>query len=130
MVALIVFCFSIVGELVDEQYPLKINHLTWLSDNLVLFTSLDVTGSTDCLHLADINGEKKEICVRSSVEIEMYVIGLAVNSQTGTAVLQLMDGSLLKYLQGKFNNTQNSFEKLSDIWSDRFVNEPDRIYVR
>ena len=90
-----------MGEIVEEQYPLNINHLTWLSENRTLFTTLDRTGSTDCLHLAEINDAKKELCVKNSAEIEMYVIGIAVNHQTGSVVLQLKDGSLLKYLQGK-----------------------------
>ena len=40
-----------------------------------------------------------------SLEVDMYVIGISVNQKTGTVVLQLKDGTLLKYLRGKFKGS-------------------------
>ena len=96
------FLFSIQGDLSDEVQPLKIGHLQWLGADLLIFATLDITGSTSCLHVAEINNAKKEIFVKDCLEVDMYVISISVNQKTGTVVLQLKDGTLLKYLRGKF----------------------------
>ena len=77
------FCSSIHGELSDEVQPLKIAHLRWLSADLLIFATLDITGSTNSLQVAEINNTKKEILVKDSLKLDMYVIGISVNPGNG-----------------------------------------------
>ncbi len=65
-----------------------------------MFVTLDITGSTNCLHLADLQEENHTIVIKSSLELNGYVLGISVGLDTGCLVLQMTDGALYKYNQG------------------------------
>ena len=99
--AIAVIYFSIETDQPTDVQPLKISHLQWLGSDLLIFTTLDITGSTNCLRVGKINDTTKNISIIKSLELDLYAIGISVNQETGTVVLQLKDGSLHKYLEGE-----------------------------
>ena len=71
-----------------------------------MFVTLDITGSTNCLHLAGLQEDSHTIVIKSSLELNGYVLGITIGLDTGCLVLQMTDGASYKYNQGTiiYNN--------------------------
>ncbi len=71
--------------------------------------TLDITGSTNCLHLADLQEDNLTIVIRHSLELNGYVLGVTVGLDTVCLLLQMMDGALHKYNLGNITSSPNYF---------------------
>ncbi len=90
----------------DAWDPLRVSHMTWISSNQLLLSTLDVTGSNSMLLLAELRANEKEARVTRRVELEGHVMGVTVGEEVvggeqRAVVLQLTDGSLLRYVRGE-----------------------------
>ncbi|XP_060570172.1 putative elongator complex protein 1 [Ruditapes philippinarum] len=88
--------YSIKGLGEDCGYPLATSHFTWISEDIILFTTVATSGSPhSIIHKAQIDNEK--ITVIGSSAVESRIFNTAYDSCSKCLAVQLIDGTVLKY---------------------------------
>ncbi|KAL4228237.1 hypothetical protein ACF0H5_013670 [Mactra antiquata] len=88
--------YSVHGLSDVDIYPLCLTHFTWISDDIIVFTSVKSAGSNhSVLHKGQIKDDK--ISVINSVSTESRIIVTAYDIKHKCMAVQLMDGLVLKY---------------------------------
>ncbi|KAJ8304476.1 hypothetical protein KUTeg_018059 [Tegillarca granosa] len=93
--------FRIKGQPEDQtRYPLMIQHLTWLKDDLMIFSCTDTqTGQNSVIMTAELETMDEDKCfvIKSRTPVESFIYKMAVSCETGHVAVQLIDGTVLKF---------------------------------
>ncbi|KAK7012026.1 elongator complex protein 1 [Biomphalaria glabrata] len=82
-----------------EDQPSQIVHFLWISESQFLFTKSGQ--SCSILHRADICKGEKALVVRTSIELNNFVLSMAKNEETNTVAIELVNGEVFKLLPDK-----------------------------
>ncbi|XP_048252379.1 elongator complex protein 1-like isoform X2 [Haliotis rufescens] len=88
--------YSVKFTSVIVNFPLHIQHLTWLTPDCFIFCGLDAGNTHSVLYKAELAGDT--LAVRSSLDVENLVHCIAVSVDTPSVAIQLCDGTVLRYL--------------------------------
>ncbi|XP_005092172.1 elongator complex protein 1 [Aplysia californica] len=86
----------IVG-LEQSDVPLSVSNLLWLSEQQLLFSTLDDSRLVSLIHTASFNTEENTVVVKKSFPLESHMIGICASSDVKSVIIQLSNGELLKF---------------------------------